>query len=240
MTLHTISDAAAVQYGDPERLVVMFSSMPAYKRGTYDYLDYSKELPYTILFLRDKEAKYGYHAGLDGLTDSVESTTEFLKYFIKKLGPKRVTFFGTSIGGFAATLFGYLVGVDDVHVVSSVSFIDPKIRDELGGGERFEGAFDPVRMMYMERGQQPQYQDCRAIIEANPDAVKVMRMHYTTKDEVDVIQAKHLEGLPNVQLIPSAIGQHRYLGAILLRQGTITRDLETSVEDLSQSVEPVA
>lgn len=232
MTLHYLSDCAAVRYGDPDRLIVMFSSVMAVATREFDYRAYSRQLPYTVLFVREKNPRDGYNQGITGLTSTVEETAEFLDYFVKRMDVKRVSMFGTSLGGYAATLFSHLVGADDLHVIGPVSYMDPEVRDKLGGGERVEGLMNHVANRYHMRGEEPRYLDTRRVILENPGKVKVARMYYSPDDEIDQLQIGHISDIPHIQAIPCPGTTHRFLGAKLTRDGTLTRDFETSIEDL--------
>jgi hypothetical protein len=55
-----------------------------------------------------------YHNGIFGLTKTVEETAAYLAKDIEQGGYKKVIFLGVSSGGYAAVLFGSLVGATDV------------------------------------------------------------------------------------------------------------------------------
>ncbi len=233
-----ICECAAVEYGTSDRLMVLFSSKPAMRRDVFDYVTFVQGMPHTKLYLRDAHSDYLYHTGIEGLTNGIEETVEFLQYFIKKMGPKRVSFMGMSGGGFAASLFGHLVGadpatrIDDIHVQSSVSFVDPVKRDQIGGGERFPGMFQNLLDFLVSRNEEPKFIDVARIAEANPGAVRLMRMYYAEGDQTDSIQAQNMAGFDHVQAVPHPSHSHMMLGAALMREGTLYRDVENTVEAL--------
>ena len=80
-----ISDCAAVDYGTSDRLMVLFSSKPAMRRDSFDYVSFVKGMPHTKLFLRDGESDFLYHKGIQGLTESMSETVDFLRIFIKRM-----------------------------------------------------------------------------------------------------------------------------------------------------------
>jgi pimeloyl-ACP methyl ester carboxylesterase len=233
MSLEVISDCAAVSYGDPDHLIIMFSSTASVRRGDFDFKDFSRDLPQTILFLRDDDVRTGYHNGINGLTSNIDETVEFLRYFVRKMGPKRVTMFGTSIGGFAALTHGPLLGVDDIITVGTVSFVDPAVRDAKGGkGERVPLSMAWGVEWYAKQGRAPKYLDALQIFEANPGKVAAVKMYYSPEDEVDEIQSLHLADLPNVQAIARPGTSHRYIALQLVRDGTLARDFATPTDQL--------
>jgi len=246
--IRKICDCAAVDYGTSDRLMVLFSSKPAMRRDVFDYVTFVQNMPHTKLFLRDAQSDYLYHTGIQGLTASIDETVEFLKVFIKRMKPGRVTFMGMSGGGFAATLHAHLVGrdpacrVDDVHVQSSISFLDPDVRDRMGGGERFTGLFQNLADFVASRGETHRYADLARVIAESPGAVRLLRMYYAQGEQIDTLQAQHLAQFPHVQAVAHPSHSHMMLGMTLMREGTLYRDIEMSVEELlatNPSADPV-
>lgn len=233
-----ISDCAAVEYGESDRLMILFSSKPAMRRDVFDYITFVQDMPHTKLFLRDGNPDLLYHTGIGGLTEGIEETVDFLKMFIKRMGPARTTMVGMSGGAFAAGLFGHLVGadpetrIDDIHTQASVSYVNTETRKRLGGGERFPGSFEAMAEYLKEKGEDDKYTDLNPIIRANPDAVRVMRMYYAQGDEIDVLHAKNLEEFKHVQTVAHPSDSHMLLTSRLIREGTLGRDLTVSVEEL--------
>lgn len=233
MSLEVISDCAAVSYGDPDHLIIMFSSTTAVRRGDFDFKDFSKDLPQTILFMRDDDVRTGYHNGINGLSSTPDETVEFLRYFIKKLAPKRVTMFGTSIGGYGALMHGFLLGVDDIITVGTVSFVDPATRDALdGAGERVPLAMEWGVNWYASRGVEPKYLDTWPLIEQNANKVTAVKMYYSPEDDVDTTQTLHVARLPHIKAIARPGTSHRYIALRLVRDGTLAQDFATPTDQL--------
>lgn len=76
-----------------------------------------------------------YHNGIFGLTKTVEETAAYLAKDIEQGGYKKVIFLGMSSGGYAAILFGSLVGATDVLAFMpqtlrrNVKHVDEQFRD---------------------------------------------------------------------------------------------------------------
>jgi len=241
MSLEVISDCASVSYGDPDNLLIMFSSSTAVHRGDFDFKDAAKNLPQTILFLRDDDLRTGYHNGVNGLSSSVDETVEFLRYFVKRMGPEQVTMFGASIGGYGALMHGFLLGVDKIITAGAVSFVDPAVRDSLDGrGERIPGAFEGVVEFYSTQGKEPKYLDTRPLAEKYGHRVKVAKLYYSPEDDVDSTQSCHVACHPHLQAIPRPGTSHRYISFQLVRDGSLAHDFETPAEELLRSQSDVA
>lgn len=236
--IRKICDCAAVEYGSSDRLMVLFSSKPAMRRDVFDYVTFVQKMPHNKLFLRDAQSDYLYHTGISGLTDTIEETVDFIQFFIRRMKPSRVTFMGMSGGGYAAVLHAHLVGrdprsrVDDVHVQSSISYIDPAIRDQKGGGERFNGMFQNLSDHVKSRGLEHKYADLAKIIADSTDAVRLVRMIYAQGEHIDAMQAAHLAHFPHVQTVAHPSQSHMMLGMALMREGTLFRDVAQEVDTL--------
>jgi len=95
---------------------LQFGMIPVFEFYTFLHKHYPL---YNKHFYIDRNLKH-YHYGIQGISDSVESTVEYLKDKVKDY--KKVIFMGVSSGGYAAILFGSLV-----NVTSVISFIPQTI-----------------------------------------------------------------------------------------------------------------
>ena len=59
-----------------------------------------------------------YHKGIEGISNNINETTEYLKDKINERDYKKIIFMGVSEGGYAGILFGSLC-----HVTKVISFI---------------------------------------------------------------------------------------------------------------------
>lgn len=236
--IRKICECAAVDYGTSDRLMILFSSKPAMRRDVFDYTTFVQDMPHTKLFLRDAESEYLYHAGIHGLTTSIDETVEFLKVFIKRIKPKRITYMGISGGGYGAALHAHLVGrdpecrADDVQIQAPITYVDPVLRDRLGGGERVPGLFENLAAYVASRGHEHRYADLAKVIADSPGAVRLMRMIYPQGNFSDTLHIQHVAGFPHVRPIPHPSQSHVMLAPTLTREGTLYRDIDMSVEDL--------
>ena len=64
----------------------------------------------------------------------MEETVDNLKGIIKDAGVKRVVTFGNSMGGYACTLYGYLMEVDEIHAFAPTTVVGPVKRIMLLDG----------------------------------------------------------------------------------------------------------
>ena len=69
------------------------------------------------LYLKDDSDSFHQH-GIPGLTDSIGATARWLEQAIARIGPTRVRTVGLGSGGYAAVLYGHLLGADAIHAVA--------------------------------------------------------------------------------------------------------------------------
>lgn len=233
--LQKISDGAAVAYGDSDRLVVFFSSRGAYRRNKFDSEDFSRDLPYTKLFLRDESKDYFYHNGIPGLTGSMEENADFLKYFIQKIGAKRVSFVGASAGAYSALVMGHMVGVDDIHLTSLVSFLNRDLSEDPDKAQLWDGIFDNVNQLVAERGIDRKYLDSRNIVLENPGKVTAVKLHVSSNEPVDLNHAARIWDQPHVDTVFHDRGRHATVVAQVMSSGRLAEDLAAPVEALKRT-----
>ena len=84
-----------------------------------------------FVFVRDVRRSW-YHRGIEGLSGDIDETVGVLRATIDALEPTRVVTVGTSAGGYAALLFGELLGMDETHAFGPQVFLDGPTRRRLG------------------------------------------------------------------------------------------------------------
>ena len=91
----------------------------------FEFFKLTKGLEVNKIYLRDSKQEL-YHGGFPGVSESIEETVDFLKQKIDGCGANRVVVFGNSMGGYAAILFGVLIGADAVHAFAPNTFVCDK------------------------------------------------------------------------------------------------------------------
>lgn len=141
--------------------------------------------------------------GLPGLGSSPQENADAIKAFQKKLGAKRLVFYGFSIGGFSALLHGALAPADHVIACSPSSVGDPRAIDENERRiDRRAWAVTPrfERDLPLEEGQ-PYYPqgDLKPIYAADhphPPAT----IFFSEGRREDAMHARRIAGAPDVRL----------------------------------------
>jgi pimeloyl-ACP methyl ester carboxylesterase len=76
------------------------------------------------LLVRDPNDSW-YNAGLPGVGDTIEEIADRIELEVAELGAKRTIAIGSSMGAYAAILFGCLIGAERVVALAPQTYLDP-------------------------------------------------------------------------------------------------------------------
>jgi hypothetical protein len=171
----------------------------------FEFFRLTSDMAVNKLFLRDF-AQAWYHRGLRNISHDVPSTAAYLQSQIARLNVNRTVFVGNSMGGYAAILFGWLVGVDEVHAFAPQTFISRTLR--LAYWDRRGRAI--YRDMRRTPGLKGDYFDLKRVLLAEPRRT-VLHLHFAKGHRLDRVHCQRLAGLPNVVLHPYDSESHRLI-----------------------------
>lgn len=99
----------------PATALVVFGGISgAFGVPPFEFVRLSGELDTNVVFIRDRTQRW-YQAGVPELGGDVRTAVEGLGRRLDELGLSRVVCVGNSAGGFAASVFGSLLGAVEVH-----------------------------------------------------------------------------------------------------------------------------
>lgn len=142
------------------------------------------------VFVRDPSSLW-YLKGVRGAGSSAEELAAYLREECRRRGAKRVVTVGNSAGGYAAILFGVLIGADEVHAFS------PKTRLLERSDFHSEAK---LRILLDHVGRDHPYLDLTRFLAEHADGPTLIHIHYANGDKVDATHALRVKGLPNVRL----------------------------------------
>lgn len=138
------------------------------------------------IFIRDFNQCW-YTNGIKGITKTPLETIQYLKGLIEKYGKDRCVFIGNSAGGYAALLYGQVLGVSEVHAFSPQTFIDSW-----------------HRLMYWDRRWKKEiaqlnpasseYFDLKKTFKANEGTTVLHYLYWDVNHRLDNIHATRLKG----------------------------------------------
>lgn len=151
----------------------------------------------TRIFVRDFRQAW-YNLGVQGVSDDVPETVEHLRTILSEHDAGRVIFTGCSAGGYAALLFGSLLGVDEIHAFSPQTFLSRRLRLWY----RDPRWRRPLHEMRRDAGSRALYLDLREMLAATARGHEhpIVHVYYGSKDRHDAIHARRLRKVPNTTL----------------------------------------
>jgi hypothetical protein len=155
------------------------------------------------LFLRDHYQCW-YLNGIRGLSRGVGETARRLRTLVA--GSERVVTIGTSAGGYAAILYGGLMGADKIVALGPQSLLQPGIQAHAHGNLYLLKFLDPKDLVFCDLNSIPL-----------PGPIEI---HYGEDDGVDAWHAERLSDRMNVTLRPHP-GDHSSVFRWLRDEGMV-------------------
>ena len=128
-----VTDDYYMEDNDSDVLLITFAGM-GWKDSIPTFIFYNFLKSYTNidkLFLRDINCRY-YIAGIKNSTTSFKDTLAMYKELISRKKYKRIVALGCSAGGYAAILYGQLLGIDKVIAFSPQTVLTSVKEDLIG------------------------------------------------------------------------------------------------------------
>jgi pimeloyl-ACP methyl ester carboxylesterase len=150
------------------------------------------------IFLRDREQLW-YFNGINGFSSDVRTTARTLKKQIKRLNPSNVVFLGTSAGGYAALLYGLLLGneyVDHILAFSPQTFLDATNRETLQDDSRKAH----IKRLHRIIGKNHKYYDLIRVYANHLISAPKITIVTGRDDKTDVLHAARMQKYPEIKI----------------------------------------
>jgi pimeloyl-ACP methyl ester carboxylesterase len=219
------SDGAILARLEPNAggpMLLIFGAMAINDWAPFQLVETTAKLPADKIYLRDLHRAW-YQLGLPPYAQTIDEAAALLADLILERNPRRVVSVGVSAGGFAALLFGHLLGVDETHAFSPRSYID--IDNRLSNDDFFMD--DRLLEIYASPRAQPEYFDLRPLL-CNSNGGTMHYIHYAEERRLDLAHVAHLAGAPNVELLKYDRGGHR-LARLLRDDGRLERIIAQAI-----------
>jgi hypothetical protein len=227
-----VSDEEISEIWVPEsnQLLIALSGFGSFNRAwePFNFMALTRKYQVNRIFLRDLRQTW-YHCGIAGLTKNIDDTAEYLTQVIGRRGIEKVVVLGTSAGGYAGLIIGWLIEAAEVHVIVPQSFIDAGNRVEYQDLHKDE----QMPLIYDYPDACSQYFDVKPVLEGAPNGTTEYHIYYPDKPEHDRVHAERLAGIPDVNLHRCEKGGH-VLASYMTRDGSIDRIIQEAF-----GIEPV-
>jgi hypothetical protein len=169
----------------------------------FEFSTLTEGLEVKRLFVRDLRQAW-YHRGMPGYGDSLMDVESALARIVEREQPDRLVMVGNSAGGYAALLFGTLLGAERVLCFSPQTLVDP---DALAAMDdrRWHAWLQPLADAgALDR----RWTDLRPGLGAARVADTSYEVYFDEGDDLDRVHAERLAGLAGLTLFPMAEGEH--------------------------------
>jgi hypothetical protein len=196
-------------------LVVSFGCLDWRQLPRFEFYGRTKKLEarfglrFNRILVRDV-ANAWYHRGVPGLGAHVDAVAATLRSLVRSVRPSEVVAIGQSMGGYAAVMFGMLLGVRKIVALGTLSHLDPAAA-ALNGDRRFLPVMDGLQADPPRSG----YYDLPQLGEVLGYAGEIHLVFGThpghddgVSCNLDAIHAFRLARLPNVTLHPYPEADH--------------------------------
>jgi len=219
---------------DSDVLIISFSGLFGFfdQMRPFDFFMITKMLAYNRIMLRDP-AQLFYLRGID--ETGFDGLLERLRSEIKRINAKTLLFVGASSGGYAAILFGHLLGADYVHAFGA--------RGHLKIGEilRQRDCKAMINRMHivtlLNCSLPPRHRfhlDLKPLLYRNVNPDMKINLHACAHC-IDAKRARHLKDCPNTKIFLYPCNTHR-VAASLIKSGCLRDYFKKENLDQSEDV----
>ncbi len=176
------------------------------------------------IYLRDTY-RFWYHRGLPNVGNDIDEIANFLRQYTTHPSTRKTVIFGNSGGGYAALLFGHILGVDEVHAFSPKLFIDP-IKRVMNNDFPPKTSISHLFSLYLH-GQR-KYFDLQKVFLSPVPQKGNFHIYYSKNNKIDHLQAKRMKSIPGIHLHPFQHDRHNLI-KLLKRRGKLRKIIEKAI-----------
>jgi len=203
-----------------DTLIVSFAVFPAPDgKPRFDFVRAMSALNANRIDVRDVHELW-YQKGTAPLGGSVPEVATSLWKIIANQHVSRVVAIGNSGGGFAAILFGVMLGVDEIHAFNPPTCL--MVPDDTSF---------PEQLLALQKEFPPgkPFMDLRVVLEEHLKPATRITIHYSKGDKTDRRHALYLSSFPHVRVFQYPIIVH-HLAKFCNSRGLLAPLLATVVE----------
>lgn len=169
----------------------------------FEFLSLTGDIPVKRLFVRDLHQSW-YHRGMPGYGDTLMAVADSLGRMIAEEDVERLVVAGGSAGGYAALVFGSLLGADVVLCFSPQTILDLDVLARMGD-HRWD---DHLKPLVAHGALDPNWVDLRVALPPARRADTRYRVFVDDTVSTDRQHAERLSGLDGLVLYRFGRGGH--------------------------------
>jgi pimeloyl-ACP methyl ester carboxylesterase len=215
--------------GESRTLLIAFGGMSgSIGMPPFEFFSLTGDIPVKRLFVRDLRQSW-YHRGMPGHGDSLLAVAESLAALIEAHDVDRLVVAGNSAGGYAALVYGTLLGADVVLCFAPQTILDLDILASMGD-HRWDSHLRPL----VAAGKlDSRWTDLRSALPQARRADTDYRVFFDESLSTDRQHAERLRGVDGVRLYRFGRGRH-HLVRSLRDSGALARILQSALQVPSQ------
>lgn len=189
----------------------------------FEFLSQTGDIPVKRLFVRDLHQSW-YHRGMPGYGDSLGSVAESLREMIAGYEVDRLVVAGASAGGYAALVFGTLLGAESVLCFSPQTILDLEALAAMDD-HRWDEQLKPLLAHdALDRA----WVDLRQALPPAHNGRTRYRVFFDDSAAADRAHAERLQGVPALRLYRFGRGDHMLVRS-LRDSGALARILQSAL-----------
>jgi hypothetical protein len=189
----------------------------------FEFFSLTGHIPVKRVFVRDLQQVW-YHRGLLEDAPSIDATAKLLRSMIAEQRVKRLVVVGTSMGGYAALLFGALLGADRVLSFCPQTTVDPRQLVEMGDMRWTERLG-----LLLDAGElEPRWLDLRPPLSPSRPPKTQFDVFFDPTFRLDLLHAERISDIDCVELHPHSGGAH-LITRKMRDSGELTQILRTAL-----------
>ena len=186
----------------------------------FEFFSLAGTIPVKRLFVRDLRQAW-YHRGVPHHGRTLAEVAASLRRLIAPHHLERLVVAGTSAGGYAALVFGTLLGADTVLCFAPQTVLDLELLAGMGD-HRWDHRLEPLAAA---GDLDPRFADLRSVLPAARCADTAYRIYFDEALRADRLHAERLAGIEGVRLYRFGRGSHN-MARSLRERGALARVLE--------------
>ena len=188
----------------------------------FEFFKATAGLPVKRLFVRDLRQAW-YHRGIPGHGETLEEVARGLGAIASRGGARRLIVTGNSAGGYAAMVFGSILGADAAVCFAPQSVIDPDALGAIG-----DDRWGQVHELAAAGDLDERWADLRTALPLSGAGKTRYMLFYDGSYELDRAHAERLADVAGVELYPRSRGRHG-VAAEMRESGELSRVLESAI-----------